>query len=111
MGVSGLLKTVATIATIHANKSPSPRRAFGFTPDEAIELQDASRAVLLARWVAKEAHAKCLGIASRIEAAEIKTRTVRDRLHVVSSFGNTGCVVRRHDNTVQGICLSLDRLR
>jgi phosphopantetheinyl transferase len=72
-----------------------------FTPAEAIELQGASSAALLTRWVAKEAHAKCLGIASRIDAAEIETRTVRDRLDVVSSFGTTASIVRLHDNTVQ----------
>ncbi|MDH7803857.1 MULTISPECIES: 4'-phosphopantetheinyl transferase superfamily protein [unclassified Rhizobium] len=72
-----------------------------FTPAEAIELQGASSAALLARWVAKEAHAKCLGIASRIDAAEIETRTARDRLDVVSGFGTTASIVRVHDNTVQ----------
>jgi len=35
-------------------KALSPRRAFGFTADETIELQEAPRAALLARCVSKD---------------------------------------------------------
>ncbi len=43
------------------------------TPAEARRLADAPPHAWLACWVAKEAHAKCLGIASRIEPTGIET--------------------------------------
>ncbi|AXJ95041.1 MULTISPECIES: 4'-phosphopantetheinyl transferase superfamily protein [unclassified Sphingomonas] len=52
-----------------AGAAPPPRDAFT-TAERAVMRDDEA----LARWVAKEAHAKCLGIASRIAAEAIETR-------------------------------------
>lgn len=43
------------------------------TPEEREALTGAPDAALVARWAAKEAHAKALGIASNIEGGEIQT--------------------------------------
>jgi phosphopantetheinyl transferase len=50
---------------------PPPEDAL--TPEERAALAGAPGAALVARWAAKEAHAKALGIASRIEGGEIHT--------------------------------------
>lgn len=77
-----------------------------FTPAEAIELRGASNAAFLTRWAAKEAHAKCLGVASVIDAAEIETTMRKDRLGAISNYGTTEVVLRIDKNTVQCVAFS-----
>ncbi|WP_313058154.1 hypothetical protein, partial [Agrobacterium cavarae] len=63
----------------------------------------ATDTTLITRWTAKEAHAKCLGIASRIDAAEMETRAIGDRLRVISKDGETRVCVRAEAGTVQAV--------
>ncbi|MEJ8309869.1 4'-phosphopantetheinyl transferase family protein [Agrobacterium larrymoorei] len=74
-----------------------------FTRSEWLALQGASPDTLVTRWTAKEAHAKCLGIASRIDAAEMETRAVGDGLNVKSREGETRASVRQEAGTVQAV--------
>lgn len=74
-----------------------------FTPTERLALQGATDETLITRWTAKEAHAKCLGIASCIDAAEMETVILDDRLTVVSRQGATQVCVRVDAGTVQAV--------
>ncbi|MGQ8631669.1 4'-phosphopantetheinyl transferase family protein [Agrobacterium sp. DKPNP3] len=76
-----------------------------FTDAEAVELHGGARTFLLSRWAAKEAHAKCLGIASRIEAVEIETRLYEGRLSAVSSYGATEVFWRVEGEAVQAAAI------
>ncbi|WP_206240752.1 4'-phosphopantetheinyl transferase superfamily protein [Novosphingobium terrae] len=66
---------------------PPPEDAL--TPGERNELTKAPDAALVARWTAKEAHAKALGIASRIEGGDIHTWQDGLLLRARSSEGET----------------------
>lgn len=74
-----------------------------FTPTERLALQGAKDITLITLWTAKEAHAKCLGIASRIDAAEMETRAIGDGLRVISKDGETRVCVRLEAGTVQAV--------
>jgi len=74
-----------------------------FTRSEWLALHGASPDTLVTRWTAKEAHAKCLGIASRIDAAEMETMAFRDGLRVASREGETQVCVRLEAGTVQAV--------
>jgi phosphopantetheinyl transferase (holo-ACP synthase) len=52
--------------------------------------------MLVTRWAAKEAHAKALGIASRLEGSDIHTWQDGGMLHARSAGArpSSGCVVR-----------------
>lgn len=64
-------------------------------PDDALTARERREAATdherLRRWVAKEAHAKLLGIASRIDPEGIDTRAQGDLLQVRSAQGQTLC--------------------
>ncbi|WP_296101259.1 4'-phosphopantetheinyl transferase superfamily protein [uncultured Agrobacterium sp.] len=78
-----------------------------FTRTERLVLQGATDTTLITRWTAKEAHAKCLGIASRIDADEMETVELEDGLRVVSHQGETRVHVRLENGTVQAVaCLA-----
>ncbi|MDD1499513.1 4'-phosphopantetheinyl transferase superfamily protein [Agrobacterium sp. CNPSo 3708] len=74
-----------------------------FTPTERLALQGATEGTLITRWTAKEAHAKCLGIASRIDAAEMETAAFDEGVRVVSREGETHVCVRAEAGTVQAV--------
>ncbi len=80
-----------------------------FTATEWLALQGVTDATLITRWTAKEAHAKCLGIASRIDAAEMETVDIGDELGVVSRDGATRVLVRVEAGTVQAVASPSDR--
>lgn len=74
-----------------------------FTATERPALQGATDTTLITRWTAKEAHAKCLGIASRIDAAEMETVACGDGFDVASREGETQVSVRQEAETVQAV--------
>ncbi|MGV1917625.1 4'-phosphopantetheinyl transferase family protein [Rhizobium sp. 22-785-1] len=74
-----------------------------FTRTERLALQGVTDTTLITRWTAKEAHAKCLGIASRIDADEMETVELEDGLRVVSHQGETRVHVRLENGTVQAV--------
>ena len=74
-----------------------------FTPTERLVLQGVRDATLITRWTAKEAHAKCLGIASRIDANEMETVAFGDGVRVVSREGETQVCIRMAAGTVQAV--------
>ncbi|MDR6103394.1 phosphopantetheinyl transferase [Agrobacterium larrymoorei] len=74
-----------------------------FTRSELLALHGASPDTLVTRWTAKEAHAKCLGIASLIDAAEMETMASGDGLRVASKEGETQVYVRWQAGTVQAV--------
>ena len=79
-----------------------------FTPTERVVLQGVPDATLITRWTAKEAHAKCLGIASRIDANEMETVDIGDELRVVSKDGATRVSVRVDAGAVLSVAVVSD---
>jgi len=76
-----------------------------FTPTERLALQGATDTTLISRWTAKEAHAKCFGIASRIDADEMETVASGEGLRVVSRQVETQVCVRVEAGTVQAVAV------
>ncbi len=97
----GLSRTPIGVDIEPLDAEPPPEDSF--TPTERLALQGATDTTLITRWTAKEAHAKCLGIASRIDAAEMETVASGDGLRVVSREGETQVWVRVEAGTVQAV--------
>lgn len=97
----GLSRTPIGVDIEPLDAEPPPEDSF--TPTEWLALQGAAETTLITRWTAKEAHAKCLGIASRIDAAEMETAACGDGLRVVSREGGTRVCVRVEAGTVQAV--------
>ncbi|MEH3093435.1 MAG: 4'-phosphopantetheinyl transferase superfamily protein [Agrobacterium cavarae] len=97
----GLSRTQIGVDIEPLDAEPPPEDSF--TPTEWLALQGATDRTLITRWTAKEAHAKCLGIASRIDAAEMETVASGDGLRVVSREGETRVCVRVEAGTVQAV--------
>jgi phosphopantetheinyl transferase len=75
---------------------PPPEDAL--TPQERREvLTDSER---LRRWVAKEAHAKLLGVAAQIDPAHIHTQADGNHLRVSSTEGRTLCDTPKMGHTL-----------
>jgi phosphopantetheinyl transferase len=78
------------------NALPPPDDAL--TPQERVEATTAPER--LRRWVAKEAHAKALGVAAQIDPADIHTQADGDTLRVHSAQGRTLCQIRQTGHTL-----------
>ncbi|QJU58387.1 4'-phosphopantetheinyl transferase superfamily protein [Sphingomonas sp. AP4-R1] len=77
-----------------------------FTRREQSDLFGASRVALIRRWLAKEAHAKAVGMASQIDPVEINTLEVADGLIATSAAGQTTCRIHLVDGAVLSLALS-----
>jgi len=97
----GLSRTPIGVDIEPLDAEPPPEDSF--TATEGLALQGATDKTLITRWTAKEAHAKCLGIASRIDAAEMETAAFDDGMRVVSREGETHVCVRAEAGTVQAV--------
>jgi phosphopantetheinyl transferase len=73
-------------------------------PEDALTAGERREAISdherLRRWVAKEAHAKLLGIASRIEPEDIETTAQGDLLRARSVQGSTLCHIKTTGHTL-----------
>jgi phosphopantetheinyl transferase len=75
------------------------------TQGEREDLAGADDATLVSRWAAKEAHAKALGIASRLEGSDIHTWQDGGMLRARSAGGETIIRLRRQDGLVCALAL------
>ncbi|WP_068082496.1 4'-phosphopantetheinyl transferase family protein [Novosphingobium rosa] len=82
---------------------PPPEDAL--TAGERRDLAGASDAALVARWTAKEAHAKALGIASRIEGGDIHTWQDGPLLRARSLAGETVGHLHHRDGLICAVAV------
>lgn len=82
---------------------PPPEDAL--TPGESEELAEANDTTRVSRWAAKEAHAKALGIASRLEGSDIHTWQDVSVLQARSTGGETVIQLRHQDGLICALAL------